>query len=311
MRFSVVVGKGPWLVLAKAVLILGLAGCRGSERSSPTVGEAKIAVDVTLRPALEQVVEIFRRTYPKARLQVQYLPQEQAIGGWVADSFSAVVVCRPFAEVESLALMEAKIHPKKTHIAWDGIALVVHPNRSDSLCRLDSLRAWLLTTEAPYSFVVEGGGGSSLYRYLQDSLLAGQTPQAKLYRADSLPATLSYVQRNVRAIGLIGASWVCNVRDSTAQIYRQDVRVLWVAGTGAKHYYPPLSGYIRPGNYPMLRAVWALNREPRMGIASSFVAFLGGPEGQRILLKAGLFPARAPVRVIELKEKKLFSEEEK
>jgi ABC-type Fe3+ transport system substrate-binding protein len=42
-----------------------------------------------------------------------------------------------------------------------------------------------------------------------------------------------------------------------------------------------------------------------MGVATSFIAFLAGPEGQRILLKAGLFPARSPVRLIELKEEQI------
>ncbi len=292
-----------WSLLTKVVLVISaVGGCGEGGGQSPFRGEVAIAVDVSLRPAIEPVAMMFQQTYPKANLRVRYLPQEEAVAGLLADSFVAVVVCRPFAPAESLALMEAKVRPKQVQVAWDGVAVIGHSSRRDSTLRWDSLKAWLERPESPYIFVVEAGGGSSVYRYLQDSLLAGQSPKAKLYQLDSMPAILRFVEENVRAVGFVGASWVANTRDSVTQTYVERVRVFWMAAKGSRDYYPPHAGYIRPGYYPLVRPVWALNREPRMGVASSFVAFLAGPEGQRILLKAGLFPTRAPVRVIELKE---------
>ncbi len=277
-------------------------GCGNGNAESPFRGETTVGVDISLRPAIEPVVMMFERTYPQARLRVRYLPQEEAIAGLMSDSLSAVVVCRPFVQAESLALMEEKIRPKQVQVAWDGVAVIGHLSRQDSTLRWDSLKAWLERPESPYVFVVEAGGGSSVYQYLRDSLLAGQAPKAKLYQLDSMPAILRFVEENVRAIGFVGASWVCNTRDSVTQTYVERVRVFWIAARGSADYYPPHAGYIRPGYYPLVRPVWALNREPKIGVATSFIAFLAGPEGQRILLKSGLFPTRAPVRVIELKE---------
>ena len=295
-----------WLLGKAAFLLIGLGGCGGGGGGeNPFRGEEKIAVDVSLRPAVEPVVEMFSRTYPQARLRVSYLPQEEAIAGLLADSFAAVVVSRPLTPAESLDLAETRIIPKRVQVAWDGIAVIGHPSRRDSTLRWDSLRTWLGRPDNPYTFVVEAGAGSSVFLYLRDSLLSGELPQAKLYRLDSLPAILDFVEKNVRAVGFVGASWVCNPRDSVSQSFLERVRVFWVAGKGRTEYYPPVAGYIRPGYYPLVRPVWALNREPRMGVATSFIAFLAGPEGQRILLKAGLFPARSPVRLIELKEEQI------
>ncbi len=292
-----------WWLLAEATLLVLVGGCGGEgQGEGPFRGEVRIGVDVSLRPAVEQVVAMFERTYPQAKLRVRYLPQEEAVAGLIADSFAAVVVCRPFSQAESLALVESKVRPRQLQVAWDGIAVIGHPARRDSTLRWDSLRAWLMRDKNPYTFVVEAGGGSSVYRYLQDSLLGGQSPVVKLYKLDSLPAILNFVSQNVQAAGFVGASWVCNTRDSVTQVFREQIRVFWIAGEGSSDYYPPHAGYIRPGYYPLVRPVWALNREPRLGVATSFVSFLAGPEGQRILLRAGLFPVRAPVRVIELKE---------
>ena len=88
--------RGWWLLGKAAFLLIGLGGCGGGGGGeNPFRGEEKIAVDVSLRPAVEPVVEMISRTYPQARLRVSYLPQEAAIAGLLADSFAAAVVCAP------------------------------------------------------------------------------------------------------------------------------------------------------------------------------------------------------------------------
>lgn len=268
-------------------------------------GRAVLVVDPTLRPAIELVAEAFARSYPRARLELRYQEEAQAVAALLADSVAAVIVTRPFSVEESTALTQQRIRPKQVLIAWDGLALVAHPSRPDSLLRLDSLRAWLRRPDPPYRFIVEGGAGSSVYRYIRDSVCEGKAPAAPLYRADSLGGVLAYVQQERRALGWIGAAWICDREDSAAQRFTRAVRVYAIAPAGALDYYFPYAGWLRPGYYPLVRPIYALNREPRQGVATSFIAYLAGPEGQRILLKSGLFPARAPTRIIELKEQTL------
>ncbi len=55
-----------WLLGKAAFLLIGLGGCGGGGGGeNPFRGEEKIAVDVSLRPAVEPVVEMFSRTYPQ------------------------------------------------------------------------------------------------------------------------------------------------------------------------------------------------------------------------------------------------------
>ncbi len=282
---------------------IGLWGCGGDGNAEgPMRGRAVVVVDPTLRPAIELVAEAFERSYPQARLELRYQEEARAVAALLADSVAAAIVTRPFSVEESTALAEQRIRPKQVLVAWDGLALVAHPSRSDSLLKLDSLRAWLQRPRPPYRFVVEGGSGSGIYRYIRDSLCGGQALLAPLYRADSVGGVFAYVQQEIRALGWIGAAWVCDREDSTAQRFTRTVRVYAIAPSGASDYYFPYAGWLRPGYYPLVRTVYALNREPRQGVATSFIAYLAGPEGQRILLKSGLFPARAPTRIIELKE---------
>jgi phosphate transport system substrate-binding protein len=251
-------------------------------------------------------VEQFHRVYPKARLEVVYTSEGAAIAGLLADSFRVAIVSRPFSAEDSAELARQRIRPKQTRLVREGVAVIGHPARRDSLLRVDTLIAWLRNPKAPYTFVIEGGSQSGILRYLRDSLLGGDMPQAPLYKADSAPQVITYVQQNPRYIGLIGVAWVCDRDDSTTQKFLRSVRLFALAPSGSSEYYYPYAGYLRPGFYPLARDVYALSREPRLGLGSGFISYAAGPDGQRILLKSELLPAIAPVRVVELKEAPIF-----
>lgn len=238
-------------------------------------------------------------------MEVVYTSEAEAIAGLLADSFRVAIVARSFSPEDSVALAEQKIRPRKTKLFYEGIAVIGFPARKDSLLRLDTLIAWLRDSSSRYTFVIEGGGGSGILRYIRDSLLAGEMPKARLYKADSAPAVIAYVQQNPRAIGLIGAAWVCDRGDSTTRKFLTTVRLFALSGAEAGSYYYPYAGYLRRGFYPLSREVYALSREPRTGLGSGFISYAAGPEGQRIFLKSELLPAAAPVRIVELKEEPL------
>jgi len=304
------------LRLAEGLWLIGLWACSSPDKAAqpedtPTSGHIRIAADLSLRPALDPLLEQFHRTYPRAHIEVRYLPEAEAVAGLLSDSFRVVVVARPFTPEDSAQLASQRIRPKQTRLVREGIAVIGHPSRKDSLLRIDTLVAWLTNPRSPYIFVVEGGSGSGILRYLKDSLLKGAEIRAPLYRADSAPAAIAYVQQNPRAIGLIGVAWVCDREDSTTQKFLQSVRLFALAPSGGDAYYYPYAGYLRPGFYPLARDVYALSREPRLGLGSGFISYAAGPDGQRLLLKSELLPAHAPVRIVELKEEAFTIEREK
>jgi phosphate transport system substrate-binding protein len=50
----------------------------------------------------------------------------------------------------------------------------------------------------------------------------------------------------------------------------------------------------------LYRTVYIISREARAGLGSGFTAFVAGDKGQRIILKSGLVPATAPIRIVEI-----------
>jgi len=58
--------------------------------------------------------------------------------------------------------------------------------------------------------------------------------------------------------------------------------------------------YIKTKEYPFTRSVYMINRQTRAGLGMGFVSFVAGDKGQLMILKAGLIPAIAPVRLVQV-----------
>ena len=66
-------------------------------------------------------------------------------------------------------------------------------------------------------------------------------------------------------------------------------------------YLKPYKAYIAMKKYPLSRQVYMISRETRSGLGSGFITYVASDKGQRIVLKSGLVPATAPIRLVEIK----------
>ncbi|MCE9539148.1 MAG: phosphate ABC transporter substrate-binding protein, PhoT family, partial [Bacteroidetes bacterium] len=79
--------------------------------------------------------------------------------------------------------------------------------------------------------------------------------------------------------------------------------VLSLAKNSTSVAVKPYQAYIKTKDYPFTRSVYMINRQTRAGLGMGFVSFVAGEKGQIMILKAGLIPAIAPVRLIEINTK--------
>ncbi|HRG38720.1 MAG TPA: phosphate ABC transporter substrate-binding protein, PhoT family, partial [Bacteroidia bacterium] len=67
--------------------------------------------------------------------------------------------------------------------------------------------------------------------------------------------------------------------------------------------FKPYQAYIKTKDYPFTRSVFIISRQKRAGLGMGFVNFVAGNKGQLMILKAGLIPSIAPVRMVEINTK--------
>jgi phosphate transport system substrate-binding protein len=232
------------------------------------------------------------------------------------DSVRLILASRLLRNTEKEQLAAKQIIPRQVKIATDAVALVVNPANPDTNLSLETIKriitgkitSWKQVNKESTldeMSVVFDHKNSSILSYMIDSICRGEAPTGQLYALDSNLDVVDYVARNKNALGLIGVSWISD-RDDTLQLsFLRKIRVVAISETEPAtpdNSYQPYQAYIYEGLYPLSRNLYAIDSEPRNGLATGFLSFLASDKGQRIILKTGILPANAPIRLINVRK---------
>jgi len=300
-------------------LLIAVTACRSDRAHSDTTtsGDVRIAVDVSLQPVLDTEVFMFESTYKYAKIRATYTNEADAVNLLLNDSVRLAVIPRKLTKEEEAFLTDQqKITPRYTPLAYDAIAVIVHPENSDTDWKLEELKSVLSGTISSFSKVhpkhhfsngdeikvVVDQANSSIVRYVLDSLLKEKKLGPHVFAAGDNAAVIDYVSKTKNAVGLISLAWISDRDDSTANTFLKKVNVVALAPEGSDEYLSPFQYYLYKQEYPLTRKIFIVSREARAGLGTGFAAFLAGDKGQKIILKADLLPASAPVRLIEVRK---------
>lgn len=303
--------------ISYAVLIVLLVGVACSPRDekgnfldTTTSGSIRIAVDESLKPLFDTEVDTFMALYTRAKIDVIYTSEEDAINQLLTDSVRLAIVTRKLLPVEEELFAKKILKPTQIAVAKEGIGLIVNNNNPDSLLTVQQLKDVLtgkitnwkqINAKSPSEpiEVVFDQPTSGILRFLKDSLAIDSLPP-NCFAVNGNPAVVDYIASKRNALGLIGVTWINDEDDSTANVFLKRARVVAMSGVEGGEYYQPFQGYIAQGHYPLIRKIRIINPEGRAGLGSGFLAFVAGEKGQRIILKAGLVPVTMPIRIIDV-----------
>ncbi|SEV99325.1 phosphate ABC transporter substrate-binding protein, PhoT family [Chitinophaga sp. YR573] len=274
-----------------------LASCGESkseaERDTPTSGTIRISVDETYKPLLTSEIKVFESLYPKAHIIAEYKPEADCFKDLLADSARLVIVTRDFNEKEKGFFQELKITPQSMLLAWDGVALITNKSNPDSILTMDQLRKIMDGSETEKKWqIVFDNQNSSTVRFIRDSINQGKPLPASVMAAKTNPEVVDYVAKMPNALGVIGVSWISDPNDSTSIEFNSKVNVVKVRADYGSEFVKPYQAYIALGSYPLKRGFFFCLKEPYSGLGSGFATFLGSYEGQTLIGKFRLFPAR-------------------
>jgi phosphate transport system substrate-binding protein len=283
----------------------------GKELSTTTSGTVQIVVDETLMPIVDSEEQVFETIYPKANLEITYLPEAEAIARFINDSAQLIILPRELSEQEKAIFKERKLStPRANKIATDAIALIINKNNVDTTLDISQVREIIrgkiqnwkqLDAKSNLTDIniVFDNQNSSTVKYMID--LVGQK-DIKGYALKTNKEVITYVGQNKNAMGIIGINWISDLDDSSTTFFKQNINVVGIkedaTEEGDDYFYQPYQAYLATKQYALIRSVYTIIREPRAGLATGFASFIAGDKGQRIILKSGLLPANAPIRII-------------
>jgi phosphate transport system substrate-binding protein len=288
----------------------------GEKPDTATSGTITIAADESLRPIVEAEVDVFESIYPAAHLNVVYTNEYDAMQLLVNDSARIAITSRELLPAEKAILDKAVITPRYAPFCKDAIAIIMHKSSKDTILTMEQVKALMdgtyttwkdlntKNTTSPIQVVFDSPKSGAV-RHLKDSVLKGKPLAKHCFAVENNQAVIDYVEKNPHAIGIIGVSWISDKDDSTSMSFVHRVNVCSMVPlnpeTAEASNMKPYQAYIALKQYPLWRTVQITIREPRVGLGTGFASFVASDQGQRIVLKSGLVPATAPIRLIELK----------
>lgn len=308
------------LIISLFVLI---ASCNTSNNENvldtPTSGRIRISVDESLRPIIEQEISVFESLYPKAKIDVIYTGEQAAIDTFLADSARLCIVTRELTSSEKSVFENLNITPRTIPMATDALAIIIHPNNPDTLFTQDQMEAILTGMVKDWSEhdakrskqairVVFDHPQSGAARYIRDSIVHGNKLASNCFALQNNQEVVDYVADNENAIGIIGMSWISNENNHISKNILQRVRTADIIPTQKPSNFDQLISFkpcqynIALKIYPYLRRVLILSRESRTGLGTGFASFVASDQGQRIIEKDGLIPAKSVVRVVQIEQ---------
>ncbi len=258
------------ICLCGLLLLAGAWGCKsGSGEGSHAVC---VAGSTSVQPFAEKLAEIFMHQHPEIRVDVQ--------GGGSSAGIQAATQGAADLGASSRELLGPEKQLAEIPIAYDGIAVIVHPANPLTDLSVEQIRQifsgemtdWRGLGLPPHPIHLitreEGSGTREAFEHL----VMGKneiTPAALVQ--DSNGSVRELVAGDPHSLGYISAGLI-------------DDRVKAVAIDGIL----PTIENIKNHSYKLRRRFLLVSRQTPTGSCQTFIEFILGPQGQQILEKEGL-----------------------
>lgn len=287
-----------------------LSGC-GEAVVDETLQDVRVAVDATLQTIVSEELAVFNTRHETAVLMEQYVPETDALNLLLQDSLRLIITTRPLSEEEINAIANAHLlKVRQQVVAYDAVALIQHKSNPDSLITIGEMQKVMVGSVKNWKElggpdaeieVVFDNSGSSLVRYVHDSICGGRDFGGIVKEAGTNSAVIDYVAQTPGALGIVGVDWLRNPNDSTRLRFNDNIRVMSVSRSAVAdegNSFQPFQYYIATGQYPWTRGVWAITTDPRQrSMGLNFYYFLSDEAGQLIITRSSQLLPSMPVHV--------------
>ena len=256
------------------ILLIGFIGCIGGEKESKTLS---LAGSTTVEPIASRAAEVYMEKHPDVKVTVQGGGSGTGIkmvGEGTVDIGNAS---------RKIKDKEKDLYPDLvgTIIAYDGIAIVVHPsNPVENLTKqqLQDIYAGKITNwkeiggeDREIVVVTRAEGSGTRDTFIELVMNKGKVEEtSSALQKPSNGAVKATVAGNESAIGYIGLGYI----DSS-------VKVMKIDGV------TPSSTTVKDGTYLLSRALYMYTKGTPSGVAKDFINFILSDEGQNIVEEVG------------------------
>lgn len=275
------------LVLALAVGAVLISGCR-----------PKLTLDIRGSDTMVNLGAAWAEAYMarnrNASIAVQGGGTGTGITQLIAKNADIAMASRPIRPTELENGRRAGLDIKEITVAYDGVAMVVHPSNPVTELSLEQLS--LIFRGAVTNWKELGGNDQPIVVMARDTasgthvfvkefvVQLRETQKENEYGPQtqflaSTAAIVTEVSRNPAAIGYVGLGYL-----------RPEIRALGVRADAASPAVVPSVQTIANKSYPIARPLFFYVPQAPTGPLRAFLDWIRGPEGQAIVARVGFVP---------------------
>lgn len=293
------------IVLVGAIM---LWQCAPQEKQDlPNEGEITIAADESLQPIVDAEIMAYNAHYPKAKLNVLYMPEQRAMSLMMNDSVNIAIVTREATPGEQSIYTSNNIPYLPAKMALDGVAIISNLESSIKNLSIVDLKAMFEGEKKTDIKLVFDNSSSSNLNYMMSKLGISDIKKANIFAADGNKDVIEYIKKNKNAIGVIGGNWISDIDDSKSQSFINSIHVVGISDVKTPNdYYTPTTASLKARKYPFERRI-ILHTKKGYGLTSAFIRFCCAYIGQLVVEKSGLLPYYVYEREIIIEKKPIGS----
>ena len=243
----------------------------------------------TVLPVAQQTAERFMNREPDARVTVTGGGTGVGISALMDNTTDIAMASRPIKFSEKMKAKAAKRDINEVIVAYDALAVVVHPsNPVKKLTRRQledifrgKITNWKQVGGDDRKIVVYSRETSSgTYEFFKESVLKNKNYMSSSLSMPATGAIIQSVSQTKGAIGYVGLAYV-SPRIKTLSI-----------SYDAEHYATPTVENATNKTYPIVRPLYYYYDAKNKTQIAPLLEFILSPEGQDIIKKSGYIPVK-------------------
>ncbi|MBN1765444.1 MAG: phosphate ABC transporter substrate-binding protein PstS family protein [Sedimentisphaerales bacterium] len=284
------------IILAVSLVLQGIPGC-SKKQNNPNGEKSYIHLkgSDTILYLAHSWAKSFGKTHPDIEISISGGGSATGINALLENTVDICTSSRTMNDEEIKQAGENNIIPNELIVAWDGIAIVVHPDNPINEMSVDQIKQ-VFTGEITQWGALGGNPdditvliretNSGTYAFFQKYILKMNNYSS---RAQSLPANSAIIQRvanDINAIGYVGLGYAQEAQE------KNTVKMIAVKARENAPAILPSVQSVMSEKYLISRPLhFYVNGEPS-GPTKEFIDFCLSPEGQQIVKESGYVNAK-------------------
>ena len=283
------------VILILSLLIFSL-GCIGNTTTDTNVpaskaelkGELKLDGSTTVFPIANHAADVFMKNYPGVTIEVKQSSTGEGLVRFLNGETQISDATRPPKDGEYETAKKNGMTLHMTHIAFDGVAVIVHPTNPVSDLNLSQLKAIYFTGNiTDWSQLTNGAKKGRIKIYNTDPKISGtaelfnkvatgfdETPYVSgTTKIHPTPLMIPTIMNDPDGIAYTPLNWV-----------NSSVKLLTINGITASR------DNIVAATYPFARKMFMITNGPPKDLTMEYINFVLSKDGQNIVSEEGFIP---------------------